>query len=551
MQKISTFVNTWKTKVGFLAMSLLFVGLISVPAVQADNGYTWTDSNSPAAHGWLPVASSSDGSRLVAAAYGGDIYTSSDYGATWTDRTSAGSLGWVALASSSDGKYLVASDDDPGNIYTSSDYGASWTKQTAAGSQTWQALASSSDGSRIVAAASGGSIYTSSDYGATWTRQTAAGSRSWRSVASSSDGSRLVAVVRAGSIYTSSDYGATWTEQASAGARQWNSVASSSDGKYLAAVVRSGGDIYTSSDYGATWTDRTSAGAGNWYAIASSSDGSRLVAAMNPGNIYTSVDYGATWTKQNDAGTRNWYSVTSNSDGSRVAAADNSSSTGSIWTAHNPDLVDTGGGTPGGGTPGGGSSGEDLNGDGVDDSQQSNVVGLTNKLTGKPAALEVHNTCSLSDVAIKSETEVATSTSYQFPLGMFDFNATCGAPGFTTTVTQYFYDSPTDNYAAVKYMNGKYEAVSGATITTQTIHGQKVLVVSYQVKDGGPLDADGTVNGVIVDPAGPAVTSKAPNTPNTGYGVSHTNPLATLLTYGLGAATLLGLALVSRKLAKK
>jgi photosystem II stability/assembly factor-like uncharacterized protein len=55
---------------------------------------------------WYSVASSADGTRLVAVVIGGYIYTSWDSGATWTQRGSSQS--WQSVASSADGTKLVA-----------------------------------------------------------------------------------------------------------------------------------------------------------------------------------------------------------------------------------------------------------------------------------------------------------------------------------------------------------------------------------------------------------------------------------------------------------
>jgi hypothetical protein len=239
---------------------------------------------------WQSIASSSDGSKLVAVELGGSLYTSIDSGATWIERTAAGSRQWQSIASNNDGSMLVAGVWG-GLLYTSSDSGVTWTEQTAAGSRYWQSIASSSDGSKLAAVVWDGSLYTSSDSGATWTERTAAGSRNWQSIASSSDGSKLAAVVSGGSIYTSSDSGATWTERTAAGSRYWVSIASSSDGSKLAAVVY-GGSLYTSSDSGATWTERTAAGSRRWTSIASSSDGSKLAAGVWGGNIYLATTEG-------------------------------------------------------------------------------------------------------------------------------------------------------------------------------------------------------------------------------------------------------------------
>ena len=55
---------------------------------------------------WRSVASSADGTRLVAVATGGQIYTSTDSGTNWTARES--NRYWWSVASSADGTKLVA-----------------------------------------------------------------------------------------------------------------------------------------------------------------------------------------------------------------------------------------------------------------------------------------------------------------------------------------------------------------------------------------------------------------------------------------------------------
>jgi hypothetical protein len=77
-------------------------------------GAVWTARDS--ARAWKSVASSSDGTRLVAVVNWGQIYTSTDSGLTWTARDSARI--WLSVASSSDGTRLVAVEYS-GQIYTS------------------------------------------------------------------------------------------------------------------------------------------------------------------------------------------------------------------------------------------------------------------------------------------------------------------------------------------------------------------------------------------------------------------------------------------------
>ena len=69
---------------------------------------SWTQQTSSGSRSWYSVASSADGTKLVAVVYSGYIYTSTDSGVTWTQQTSAGSQIWFSVASSADGTKLAA-----------------------------------------------------------------------------------------------------------------------------------------------------------------------------------------------------------------------------------------------------------------------------------------------------------------------------------------------------------------------------------------------------------------------------------------------------------
>ena len=72
---------------------------------------TWTiRTESLGAKNWQAIASSADGTKLAAVAYGGHIYTSSNSGVTWTDR-STGSNGVVA-------RWYKARCQSKGHVYT-------------------------------------------------------------------------------------------------------------------------------------------------------------------------------------------------------------------------------------------------------------------------------------------------------------------------------------------------------------------------------------------------------------------------------------------------
>ncbi|MBI5775499.1 MAG: hypothetical protein HZA89_17400 [Verrucomicrobia bacterium] len=114
------------------------------------------------------MASSSDGTKLMAVVYGGQVYTSTNSGVTWTARES--NRDWTSVASSSDGTKLVAVVFLGGQIYTSVDSGLTWTTQENAGQRYWASVASSADGSKLVAVdkyssdSNGGQIYTGQNF---------------------------------------------------------------------------------------------------------------------------------------------------------------------------------------------------------------------------------------------------------------------------------------------------------------------------------------------------------------------------------------------------
>ncbi|MCX6854624.1 MAG: tandem-95 repeat protein, partial [Verrucomicrobia bacterium] len=265
-------------------------------------GSQWTARES--VRQWRDVASSADGTRLVAVGESG-VFTSTDSGATWTQRSTSG---FFCCASSADGTKLVALVSG-GNVFTSTDSGVNWTDR--GNNRPWRDVASSADGTKLVAVGTNMQIFTSTDSGVNWTaRET---NRDWRGVASSSDGTRLAAVTTQ-NIFTSADSGVTWTVREDT--RSWSSIASSADGTRLVAVV-SNGRIYTSADSGVTWTARENVR--EWSAVTSSADGTKLAAAVNSGSIYTSVDSGSTW--QIGAMGRQWSGIASSADGSKLVAA--------------------------------------------------------------------------------------------------------------------------------------------------------------------------------------------------------------------------------------
>jgi photosystem II stability/assembly factor-like uncharacterized protein len=316
----------------------------------------WKLSSAPGTN-WTSVASSADGTHLVAAATdrgpigtdpatavypGGPIYTSTNSGASWS-RTSAVS-NWVSVTSSADGSRLAAASyqynsnapaASHSSFFTSTNAGGTWT-QSSAPNRPWIALAASADGQKLVAAA-GGSIYTSTNAGGTWTSNSVPSAYPWTAVASSADGSQLVAAAGffnsyyytfVSYIYRSTNSGATWTKtSATTSYEEFNALASSTDGTHLVAATSgslpNSGPLSFSIDSGTTWTMGSVLAAGAaqvWQFVASSADGSRLVVMDTFGRTFVSGDAGASWALVN-APALPWSALALSADGSTLVAA--------------------------------------------------------------------------------------------------------------------------------------------------------------------------------------------------------------------------------------
>jgi hypothetical protein len=124
---------------------------------------SWQHTSAPS-ESWTSVASSADGTRLVAAigeqgfTFSGSLLLSADSGATWAEAlTNAPVRVWSSAATSADGSQLamgtggVFSSQIVGLVYTSTDSGLTWSTSDSP-VEYWAALAMSADGGRVVAA---------------------------------------------------------------------------------------------------------------------------------------------------------------------------------------------------------------------------------------------------------------------------------------------------------------------------------------------------------------------------------------------------------------
>jgi hypothetical protein len=305
---------------------------------------TWTPTSAPITN-WSCVASSADGSKLVAAVTNGFIYTSTNWGKIWT-QSAAPSNSWTRLASSADGNQLFAAANifGSGLIYRSTNSGATW-EPSSSGQAFWDCVACSADGSKVAATHFGPSFSVSTDFGASWAilgPEVVPTFLTIGSVASSGDGGTLavvLGVLRGPPSQLVTTPSSVWGQRNVPGPFFFGvcaSIAMSADGTRVVAAINNtaepapmncGGMLYSSSGSGATAVTNCTT-VTNWTSVASSADGTRLVAVASGGAIYTSTDAGTNWVPASVTNA-NWTSVTSSADGARLVAVANG---GGIYT---------------------------------------------------------------------------------------------------------------------------------------------------------------------------------------------------------------------------
>ncbi len=188
----------------------------------------------------------------------------------------------------------------------------------------------------------------------------------------------------------------------------------------------------------------------------------------------------------------------------------------------------------------------DGNGDGTPDEEQPDVSHVPNTVAGSGHYLTLQTSgCGTIDSLELNDLEsYGKDGDFEYPLGLVDFEVTCTDPGDTATMT-FFYDEEydTSKWHPRKYINGSFIDVPNVVFGTATVGAKTVTTMTYDVTDGGELDADGDENGAIVDPAGPAVLaastaadsgSGAVSAPNTGIAPVNTNFIALLTIVGAG-----------------
>ncbi|WP_299249768.1 VCBS domain-containing protein, partial [uncultured Aquimarina sp.] len=159
-----------------------------------------------------------------------------------------------------------------------------------------------------------------------------------------------------------------------------------------------------------------------------------------------------------------------------------------------------------------GPNGGDGNGDGIPDSQQPNVASLPDATgSGEYITLQITGPCSqIASISALLESDLAFQEVYEYPVGLIDFELSCGAPGQSAIIT-YFFHGLTD-YNGLSYRKfGREIPGTGTAIyqsyvasnSTQLIGAENVVSLNYILTDGVFGD-DNIVDSAIIDPSGPA-----------------------------------------------
>lgn len=149
----------------------------------------------------------------------------------------------------------------------------------------------------------------------------------------------------------------------------------------------------------------------------------------------------------------------------------------------------------------------DLDGNGVTDKDQPNLVNLFSAKSNTYLSMEVDG-CGVASSGFDSSGTGEADTGFKYPFGILSFTLNCKSPGDTAKITKHYYTDIVPDDAVLRKYNSRlntHSQISDATIVGTTVQGKKALVVSYSVTDGGPLDEDGEANAIIVDPVGLAV----------------------------------------------
>lgn len=118
-------------------------------------------------------------------------------------------------------------------------------------------------------------------------------------------------------------------------------------------------------------------------------------------------------------------------------------------------------------------------------------------------------------VAVTESSPVPVSVadgSNSYPLGLVSFTLAVPTASTQTVNVDFETNLALDSVTVRKFKSATqaYSDIPGVTLTEGTRNNKRVVRATYQITDGGALDADGQANGAIVDPVGLALKPTIP-----------------------------------------
>ena len=151
----------------------------------------------------------------------------------------------------------------------------------------------------------------------------------------------------------------------------------------------------------------------------------------------------------------------------------------------------------------------DLDGDNIADMSQTDLLCANTIIgNGQIAVKGVTNVASVDAVSTIDPNQITDTNNrpQSLPMGLVSFRVSVTAPGDTAEVQVYFSEPAPAN--AEWY---KYDIICGwQNYSSHAVFASDRLSVTLTLTDGGSGDADGAVNGVIVDPSGMSVAASNP-----------------------------------------